>query len=36
MRERAKRISSSISVGPGAQGGTLVELAVPARLAYAG
>lgn len=34
MRERAKRISSSISVRLRAEGGTIVELAVPARLAY--
>ena len=34
MTERARRISSSISIRHRAERGTLIELAVPARLAY--
>ena len=35
MRERAERVSGSLSIGRGADGGTAVELVVPARVAYA-
>ena len=35
MRERAERVQGALSIGPGADGGTAVELVVPARTAYA-
>jgi signal transduction histidine kinase/ligand-binding sensor domain-containing protein len=36
MRERAARIGSKLTIEPRADGGTHVELSVPARIAYAG
>lgn len=35
MRERAERVQGALSIGPGADGGTAIELVVPARTAYA-
>jgi signal transduction histidine kinase/ligand-binding sensor domain-containing protein len=35
MRERAERVQGALSIGSGADGGTTIELVVPARTAYA-
>ena len=35
MRERAERVSGALSIGAGVDGGTAIELVVPARTAYA-